>query len=316
MKDTINYNYNLNIVNLNESNNFYYFQINKQHFYFVPFLREEKELIDIINCSKELKSRNIECHDIIYNKDSKVLTKVGDTTFVLLKVIGNINEEYTINDILDLNSRLHLTVEKLKLYQNNWPKMWSDKVDYYEYQIRELGKSKEGMLESFSYYVGLAENAISYANKTLKTLKPNEFDKVTLSHRRIFYPNIKLNYLNPLSFVFDLESRDIAEYIKSLFFYGNEEDAYADLELYLKLKKMSQYGYQMLYSRLLYPSYYFDLYEKIIMNEISEEKIINILTKVEKYEIFLKRAFKIISNFSFIEPIEWLSRKKVINLHL
>ena len=42
--------------------------------------------------------------------------------------------------------------------------------------------------------------------------------RIVLSHRRVFYPNYKLNYLNPLSFVFDLEVRDVAEYLKAMFF--------------------------------------------------------------------------------------------------
>ena len=86
----------------------------------------------------------------------------------------------------------------------------------FEYQVRELGLDKKVIQESFSYYLGLAENAISYVNNT--TLKYNSFNsKVTLSHRRIFYPNFKINFLNPLSFIFDLEVRDIAEYLKAMF---------------------------------------------------------------------------------------------------
>ena len=186
--------------------------------------------------------------------------------------------------------------------------MWSKKIDYFEYQIRELGKGKEGILNSFSYYVGLAENAIAYVNQTKRTYNREPIDIISLSHRRIFMPNIKLNYFNPLSFIFDLEVRDVAEYIKSLFFYG--EGAYDELELFLKLRTLSIYGYQMLYARLLYPSYYFDLYEKIMIEKCTQEELIKIISKKDEYEMFLQQVYHLISKYVRIDGIGWIINKK------
>lgn len=312
MRDSINYYYNLNIENLEDFALYYRFEFNNQFFYFVPFNRGEDELKDIIECSKELKIKGIDCHDLILNRNNNVITKLGEKNYILLRVNGDFKQEFSISDIIDINNKLVLTNNKSKLYRNNWAKLWSDKIDYFEYQIRELGKNKEGILNSFSYYVGLAENAICYVNKTNKSLSASELDRVTLSHRRLFYPNIKLNYLNPLSFIFDLEVRDVAEYIKVLFFYGEEGEALAELELFFKLRRLSSYGYQMLFARLLYPSYYFDIYEKIMSNECTEDKLIVIVTKVDEYDEFLKTVLNLISKYSFIESIEWIN-KKVIN---
>ena len=86
-------------------------------------------------------------------------------------------------------------------------------------------------------------------------------EKVTLCHKRLKFPNLKKDYYNPLLFLFDLEIRDIAEYIKSSFF-KSEKDAWIELKSFLNLRKLSIYGYQMFFARLLYPSYYFDEYEK------------------------------------------------------
>jgi len=308
MKETINYAYNINVDDINHNESYYFFNLNNDLYYFVPLNRIETELKDIIDCSKELKAKGIPCHDLILNRTNSILTKVGDVNYILLKINGDKNQEFTISDILDINNKLILNNEKSKLYRNNWGEMWSSKIDYFEYQIRELGKDKITILDSFGYYVGLAENAISYVNKTTKTLDPTQLDRVTLSHRRLFYPNIKLNYLNPLSFIFDLEVRDIAEYIKVLFFYG--EDAYEELELFLKLRKLSPYGYQMLYARLLYPSYYFDLYEKVMNENGDQEQLINIISKVDDYELFLARVHALISRYAQIEKVEWVINKK------
>jgi len=315
MRNSINYNYNINIENLEECEGYYRFYLNNKAYFFVPYSRGEEEIKEIIECSRELKIKGIDCHDLMLNKDSSVLTKVGDNFYVLLGINGDLNQEFSIFDMIEINNKLILTPNKSKLYRNNWGKMWSDKIDYFEYQIRELGKDKEGILNSFSYYIGLAENAISYVNKTTKSLLPTNLDRVTLSHRRLFFPNIKLNYLNPLSFIFDMEVRDIAEYIKVIYFFNDSEEALAELELYLKLHKLSSYGYQMLMARLLYPSYYFDIYEKVMNNECSEEKLIPIITKVQDYERFLSNVFTLIAKYAFIEPIEWLN-KKVINQRL
>ena len=164
------------------------------------------------------------------------------------------------------------------------------------------------ILNSFSYYIGLAENAISYINRANELYK-NDLYKVTLSHRRIFYPNTKLNYFNPISFIFDLDVRDVAEYIKVMFF--KNEDALLELITYLKITKLSNYSYHMLYARLLYPSYYFDIYENIMNNNELEENLLPIIKKVEEYELFLKNSYLEISKYTEIDKIEWIIKKEL-----
>jgi len=147
--------------------------------------------------------------------------------------------------------------------------------------------------------------------KTLlnKVLGESEFDNIVLSHRRIFFPNTHLNYLNPLSFIFDLEVRDIAESLKVGFFHN--EDSLLDLRTYLKTNKLSKYSYHMLYARLLYPSYYFDIYESIMNNNEIEEKLLPIIKKVNDYERFLKLAYEEISIYTNLERIIWILKKEL-----
>ena len=301
MKDIINYYYNFNITSVEDWNNIFCFTYKESQFYFVPFNRTEKELIDIINVSKELKARNIPCHDILLNKFGRLLTNVYESNYILLKPIGDIYEEYDIKDMITINNRLILSLTKSNLYRNSWAQLWSDKIDYFEYQIHELGKDHEIILDSFSYYIGLAENAISYVNNTNSKYQKTGVDRICLSHRRINYPNYKLNYLNPLSFIFDLEVRDIAEYIKSAYFH--DADALSYLKETLRISKFSLYSLELLYARLLYPSYYFDIYENIMNNKEEEEKLIFVIEKASAYEDFLKEAYIEISKYAPIEGI-------------
>ena len=308
MKEIINYYYNLDLTSINDYGNYSTFMYNGIIFYFVFFNRSLEELDDILKVINELKEKGIRTHEIIYNKDNSYLTKVGDNNYCLLKLNVKELEKVDFINICEMQNKLVLNNKNSKLYRNNWGELWSKKIDYFEYQIKELGKNKSVVLDSFSYYIGLSENAISYVNKINKVLNQSEFDNVTLSHRRIFYPNISLNYFNPLSYIFDLEIRDIAEYLKIGFF--NNEDSFLDLKTYLQMKKLTKYSYHMLYARLLYPSYYFDLYEDIMNNNNDETKIIKIVEKVDEYEDFLKKSYEEISKYTSLERIDWILKKE------
>lgn len=309
MKDIINYNYNFDIDKTINYKNYSLFKYNDELFYFVFFNRSEEELNDIVKIIFELKYKGIKVHDIILNRDNKILTKVGNTNYLLLKIDVKENEIVSFITLVENSGKLKLNQTNSKLYRNNWGYLWSKKIDYFEYQIKEIGKDKQIILDSFSYYIGLAENAISYVNKINKVISISNNDNITLSHRRIFYPNIALNYYNPLSFIFDLEVRDVAEYIKVEFFHN--ENSMLDLSTYLKIRKLTPYSYHMLYARLLYPSYYFDIYEEAMNNDsFDNNKIINIINKVHDYEKFLKNAYYEISKYTNLEHIDWIIKKE------
>ena len=311
MKESLNYYYNLNLGEVEKWGSIYRFKYNNEYYYFVPIKRIDNELEDIVNVSKELKLRNIPVHDLILNKFNKLITNVLNTNYCLIKPIKDIYLEYDLKDIINLNNNLKLNSHKSNLYRNNWGKLWSDKIDYFEYQIHELGKNKPIILNSFSYYIGLGENAISYVINANNKYEPTINDRICLSHRRINYPNYLLNYLNPLSFIFDLEVRDIAEFIKSAFFAN--EDALNYLKYALKTNNFSIYSLSLLYARLLYPTYYFDLYEKIMNDEESEEILIPFIEKIDQYEIFLAEAFLEINKYAPIERIDWILKKEATN---
>ena len=309
MKEIINYYYNFDILEIEENKNYSVFNYLGDTFYFVFFNRNEEELSEIINISNELKMKGINVHDILMNRFGSNLTKVGDINYILLKL--NSNKEQIVNflDVCQYANNLKVNQSNSKLYRNNWGELWSKKIDYFEYQIKELGKDKQVILNSFSYYIGLAENAISYVNKINKVVGISMYDNIVLSHRRIFYPNTNLNYFNPLSFIFDLEVRDISESLKTGFF--NNEDSLLDLIAFLKTKNLTSYSYHMLYARLLYPSYYFDIYEDIMNNNVDEEKLLPIIKKVNEYENFLYEAYMEISKYTSLERIDWLIKKEL-----
>ena len=302
MKQSIEYYYSLKIDELLLENNTYHFIINKEDYYFVYYHRSEKDLDDILECINELKNKNIDCHEIILNNKNEILTKIDNVNYILLKV-HNKDEIYEINDIIQMNKKLVLINNKNNLYRNDWARLWSTKIDYIEDQLKEI-KVDNIITYSIDYYSGLAENAIYYVNSTSLKYQISVNDKIVLSRKRILIPNYKLNYLNPLTFIFDLEVRDISEYIKSSFFAG--EDAILELETYLKSVKLTYYSYNMLFARLLYPSYYFDIYENIVNKNEDSEKLLQVISKVNDYEKFLKKAYLQIAMYAPLQSINWL----------
>ena len=305
MKETLEYYYNLDIDNLEELDGKYHFKIENQDFFFFFFFRGLEELEDIIGVCNEMFLKGINVHEVIRNRDNSFLTKVNEYNYILFKV-NNLSEEYDIFDMVNISNKLVLNNNKSSLYRNNWGSLWSDKIDFFEYQVRELGVEKNVVKSSFSYYVGLSENAISYVNNAILKYGGVSSGRIVLSHRRVFYPNYKLNYMNPLSFVFDLEVRDVAEYLKSMFFKKDIEYCLDELKSYLSIRKLNIYEYHMFYARLLYPSYYFDVYDSVMNKNVNEEELVKIVKRSNDYEKFLKKTYLEISKYVRLDKIDWI----------
>lgn len=304
MKESIENNYNITLDYINDENNNYSFKYKNEDYIFTFFNRGKNELDEIIKCNEELKKMNIKTLLFVPNKYNTIITTINETNYVLLHVPTNYKQQVDLTEIIENNKKLVLKNDYTNLYRNNWANLWSEKLDYYEYQIRELGKEKEVILDTFGYYEAMAINAIGLINNNNYTFDEQK-DRLTLSHRRVFFPNYKLNFYNPLNYIFDLEIRDIAEYIKTDFFYGTE--AYLDLKTFLNSVRLSNYSYQMFYARLLYPSYYFDVYDKIMNKQMEQQAMLNIISKSQDYETFLKKAYLEISRYAKIDNIPWLS---------
>ncbi len=305
MKETLEYYYNLNIDNLEELDGKYHFKIENQDFFFVFYNRGLEELEDIIEVCNEMFLKGINVHEVIRNRNNSFLTKVNEYNYILFRV-NNLSEEYDIFDMVNISNKLILNNNKSSLYRNNWGSLWSDKIDFFEYQVRELGIEKNVVKSSFSYYVGLAENAISYVNNAVLKYGGVSSGRIVLSHRRVFFPNYRLNYMNPLSFVFDLEVRDVAEYLKSMFFKKDIEYCLDELKSYLSIRKLNIYEYHMFYARLLYPSYYFDVYDSVMNKNVNEEELVKIVKRSNDYEKFLKITYLEISKYVRLDKIDWI----------
>ena len=208
----------------------------------------------------------------------------------------NINE----NRIINFSQIINYDVAIFNIKSINWKNLWQEKLDYYEYQISQIGIKYKNLSKSLNYYIGLCENAISLLNYV-------DFSKITqcVCHRRIFYKENSDDFYNPLEMVIDNRTRDIGEYIK--IYYINGKITVNEIIENIINMNLSYNEILLLLSRLLYPTYYFDIYDEILQGKIAEEKIDLVIKKTEQYELLIKDIYKFMKIKYKIPEIEWLN---------
>lgn len=294
MKNALNYYYGLDVLNIHQKNNTYYFKHDNHEYIFMNC--EISNINKLYELSVKLNQSGIPCHRIVLNNSNQIITKVNDMDYVLMEIF-TIKEKTTLNDIINFNN-INYSDDSLKI--DSWYNLWTNKIDYFEYQISQIGKKYPYIRKSFSYYIGLAENAISLV-KIIKT----ENLYYSLTHRRINYKDTIQEIYNPLNFVIDIRIRDVCEYFKNCFF--NKIDIENEMFSYLNSNNLNYEESCCFLARMLFPTYYFDTYEKIINNEIDESKINNITQLANDYEILIKKLYFYLKNKVNIPTLEWLT---------
>lgn len=306
MKNTINYYYNISVEDFIKTDKDYYFHLNNEEYHLIVFNRPYEDIGPIYKLNVEMKKIGCLVHEIIVNKDKQIVTMINDIPYVLLKLCKYKNERVFLNDINYIqNMTFNIQFDK-SLLRNDWVKLWSDKIDYYEYQISQLGKKYPILCDSLSYFIGLGENAISYI---INNSKDDNNSMPIVSHKRIRINDGSFEFYNPLNFVIDSRVRDVAEYIKNCFI--NEKLDFYEVKSYFNISNFNSDEYMLLFSRLLFPTFYFDMYDEIINNSFNEERIIKIIDKTYEYEDVLFNIYKFIVYEKKIqlEPIEWIIKR-------
>ena len=300
MLDYINYFYNLYPPLLNKENDNYVFFVGNEKYYLTPYRRELSEIKDLVELNKRMISSNSLVHEIIINKFNEPISVISNENYVLLRVYVNDIKKIDINDIIYmLNENVDLSGLKSVL-RTNWVSLWSSKVDYIEYQMGHLIKKYPFLNNTIDYYLGLCENAITYI-KNLKMFSDYKIP-IGISHKRIIKDATLFDLYNPLNLIIDYKVRNIAEYLKDAFF--KDEDVNYILNIVFKNFWFDKLNLSLLVARLLYPSYYFDLFEEIIDKELDENIIFPLTKKSSKYEEFIDL---IIKNCN-LQNLQWLSR--------
>ena len=215
MKETINYYYNIYPSKIVEINNGCYFYFNDFKYYFVETSKSIEEIEFLVKVTNSLYKRNIFVDTFIINKNKTFYVALNDKTYVLLRVNSLENDKYSLKDLIYFNNLLILKNNNVVPYDV----LWGKKIDVFESEMADLNIDYPLIQESFDYYVGLAENAISYYVDIKETENMNDA-KVSLGHKRLNKYVLSGLINNSINFTFDYEIRDTALYIETKFFDG------------------------------------------------------------------------------------------------
>ena len=298
MKNALNYYYKLNPTSIHQINKNYKCYVDMDEYVLTTYEGDIEYIKDLQVLSAYLLKTGMPCHQIVFNVNNEIITVINNSKYILLRIFIT-NRIVTIDDIIPFT---YISVDSNrfnKLIKNNWYDMWIKKIDYFEYQISQFGKKYPIVMESANYYIGLAENSVSFLSNNISPAS----ERLFVSHKRINSACL-LELFNPLNLVLDNRSRDLAEYIKNRFFNSNYsiKDAINDV---LKVN-LDRNQYILLFSRLLFPSYYFDKFEEIVHENKKSQELLKIINKNEAYIVFLSKIYThFIKKFNII-PIEWI----------
>lgn len=236
--------------------------------------------------------------EIIININNEVLSSYNGIVYILIKLYANVNKRISLDEISFLSYSMYR-----KNINVNWGMLWSKKIDYLEDLINENGKKYPLIVDSFNYFVGMAENAISYFN----TIDIDNEYKYVVSHKIIRFDDTVEVLYNPMNIIFDFRVRDVSEYIKNSFFNKNY-NIFEELVSYLKKNYLSLTEVKLLISRLLYPSFYFEMYDDILIDNKEEKIILNVISRLDEYEEYLSKVISFFKINYDIDEIEWLKK--------
>lgn len=308
MKNIINYYYNLHPKKILLNGKKYFFEYNESKYVLEPINRPLGDLRELYNLNKKMISKNFLVHEIILNNENEIITYINNKAYILMEFYVNENVKIKLSDVYFVNNNTIDIENGNSLIRNDWVLLWELKNDYFESQINEIGKKYKNLCNYANYYMGLSENAISYVKKASLINEPALY---SVCHKRIGIENNLYDLYNPLDFIIDYRIRDIAEYIKSSFFKG--DDAFLILEEYFKYNYISYKEALLFYGRLLYPSYFFDLYDDIINGNLNEKLIDNIVLKSNDYENFLYDVNVFFSNLfnRYFPSLDWIIKRSI-----
>lgn len=272
MENILNYYYDINVINIKKYDYYYLITSDEEDEYLfneIINIDELKEIIDYLN------NTNMLYHLLILTKEQNITITYNDKEYALFKVRDN--------DNLNIFSFSNLITNGKCI----WGTLWSNRVDYYLEQLKEVVDINE-IKYAMDYYISLAEIAISYFNNLEEIYKSSELT-YTISHHITSSPVSKYELYNPSNMCKDLIVRDVAEYIKASFF----EDILTNNEILNLIDRINLNEQLANYFlvRLIYPSYMFKIYDNYIETKEIDRKFYEYMKKSREYEHLLANIY-------------------------
>ena len=277
MKEFIEYNYDLRCDDLAILNNLLYFKHLDKFYIISNFNRDEVEFEKVLNY---LISNNLKSLKVVMNKKGSYISEFNGKKYVVM-------ESDCENEIIDFP----ICIGGLINENNYWNEIWENRVVQLEKHKSELSLNKD-IFYILNYYIGLIE--ICIYNYNLLIRKYGQKNGVSIQHNRIEFPIYSFSYYNPVNYLFDFEFRDFAEYLKMRFFYSDfsTDEAISVIDNY----NFDNFSINMFFVRLIYPTYFLELYDMQNKNNVYSDLFYDLLKKSSQYENFILKLITAMSS--------------------
>ncbi len=277
MKEFIEYNYDLRCDDLAILNNLLYFKHLDKFYIISNFNRDEVEFEKVLNY---LISNNLKSLKVVMNKKGSYISEFNGKKYVVM-------ESDCENEIIDFP----ICIGGLINENNYWNEIWENRVVQLEKHKSELSLNKD-IFYILNYYIGLIEICIYNYNLLIK--KYGQKNGLSIQHNRIEFPIYSFSYYNPVNYLFDFEFRDFAEYLKMRFFYSDfsTDEAISVIDNY----NFDNFSINMFFVRLIYPTYFLELYDIQNKNNVYSDLFYDLLKKSSQYENFILKLITAMSS--------------------
>lgn len=277
MKEFIEYNYDLKCDDLAILNNLLYFKHLDKFYIISNFNRDEVEFEKVLNY---LISNNLKSLKVVMNKKGSYISEFNGKKYVVM-------ESDCENEIIDFP----ICIGGLINENNYWNEIWENRVVQLEKHKSELSLNKD-IFYILNYYIGLIE--ICIYNYNLLIRKYGQKNGLSIQHNRIEFPMYSFSYYNPVNYLFDFEFRDFAEYLKMRFFYSDfsTDEAISVIDNY----NFDNFSINMFFVRLIYPTYFLELYDMQNKNNVYSDLFYDLLKKSSQYENFILKLITAMSS--------------------
>ena len=206
--------------------------------------------------------KNIIVNTFILNNKNEYITKKNNEYIILIKI--NENDEYIdLEEIIKYSNNINY-LEKYNILEK-----YKEEIDECEDKLSKYDKEVIEVRKTANYYIGMAENAVSL-------LKDYKDESNELGHKVNIYNYSKKELNDPMNFIKINKLYNISNYLKYKFI--NNKFDYYELEIIMKQIK-TETEEALFFSYMLYPNYYFDIFE----NEINIKRIKNLIKNNKKY---------------------------------
>ena len=219
----------------------------------------------------------------VFNKFNNIYLFYNNEIYILFKCSNILfNKSFLIDNELLLNGNCIL----------DWKKAWKIKSDYINNFFKINNINNKYINSSIDYYLGLAESAIMLLDNY-----NNYYGRCSVCY--ICYDN--KDFCNPLNTKIDLFERNVAEYLKILFYDSSYNFDYIDLLLY----ECSSYcNYNLVLARMIYPSNYFYSLEEFFTSN-NQQLLHKIISMNSLYEKYIMGVYNIMCKYQNIKKISF-----------